>query len=460
MAPKFFSTARAPKTPFGIGTLIDQRYRLDAELGRGGMGIVYRARDIPNNRDVAVKIINVGEQNALAREQFLHEAQITAALDHPHIVAVYATGAVDTGARTPSPFIAMELIEGKSLSELRGLTYAQIIDLGQQICQALEYAHTQGLVHRDLKPQNVLVGKDGYRYVAKLVDFGLARQRGAPNLPTESGVAGTVYYLAPEVIAGQPADVAADLYALGVMLYEMVTGRVPFSNFDEQSILAQHLNESVVPPSNTRRDVPPALESIILRLLAKAPTDRFASARQVRLALERIAGAPERAAARSNLPPVANGFVGRKNEIEQVKRLLESNRMVTLLSDESAGKTQLAVAIGVGLTDQFADGVWLVSLASCGEPAAVPQIVATVLGVRGDARRALTVSLVEYLREKSALLILDHCDHLIGACAQLAETILRMCPAVRFLATSGQPLNIPGEAGYRVPPLALTRPDD
>jgi serine/threonine protein kinase len=177
------STARASRATFGIGTVIEQRYHLDAELGRGRMGIVYRAHDLPNNRDVAIKVINVGAANTLAREQFLREAQITAQLNHPHIVAVYETGTVDTGARTPSPFIAMEFIQGKPLSEMRGLTFAQIIDLGRQICDALEYAYGQGLVHRDLKPQNVLVEKRGFRYVAKLADFGLARPRGMPTCP-------------------------------------------------------------------------------------------------------------------------------------------------------------------------------------------------------------------------------------------------------------------------------------
>ncbi len=260
------------------------------------MGIVYRAYDLPNQRDVAIKVINAGAANTRTRADFLREAQITADLKHPNIVEVYETGEVNTGASTLSPFIVMEYIAGKSLDETHNLTYAQIIDLAQQVCDALDYAHTQGLVHRDLKPGNILLEKRGFRHIAKLMDFGLARPRGAIDL--NHAVAGTVYYVAPEVIAGKPADVGADLYALGVMLYEMVTGRVPFSDFDTESIFTQHLEDTVIPPSHSRIDVPPALEAIILRLLAKDPHDRYASAKDVRAALAQIAVSPERTAAR------------------------------------------------------------------------------------------------------------------------------------------------------------------
>ncbi len=443
------SAARPTVFTIGIGSVIQQRYRLDAELGRGGIGIVYRAHDIPNDRAVALKVLNVEALNAPVREQFLQEARITSRLNHPNMVRVYETGTVDADAES-FPFIVMQYVPGKNLGELRGLTCARIVELGRQICAALEYIHGQGFVHRDLKPQNVLVERQGFRYVAKLADLGLARPRGMPNLPTE-GIAGTVYYVAPEVIAGQPADVAADLYALGAMLYEMVTGRVPFSDYDEQSILSQHLNESVVPPSQSRPDVPPALEAIILRLLAKNPQDRFASARKVCDALSQVAEGLEHNGARNNnLPQVSTAVVGRENEIAQVKRLLESSRLVTVLGTPGAGKTLLALATGAELTSEFLDGVWLVELESCPDPALVPQAVASVLGVREEPTRSLVVSLTEYLREKSLLILLDHCDALVGACAQFAETILRVCPEVHILATSRERLNISDEQVYAV----------
>ena len=441
---KFFSRFRraqqADKTEaravFAVGSLINGRYRLDAEIGRGGMGIVYRAHDIPNDRDVAIKVINTDKANALTREQFLREAEISARFQHPHIVAVYEIGEVES-----VPFIVMELVKGTSLSDMPGLTYARIIEIGIQICEALEYAHNEGFVYRDLKPGNVLVEKRGFHYFARLMDFGLARPRGTPNAVNESSVAGTLFYLAPELIAGQPADIPSDLYALGATLYEMITGRVPFSDFDEQAILSQHLEASATPPSHSRADVPPALEAIVLRLLAKDPTDRFASAQQVRQALEEIHLTHESSRPRGNLPPLSKELTGHEDDIAQVKELLQSNRLVTLLG----GSESLTLATGAQLMDQFSDGVWWVDLAPLDDPGRVLETVATVLGICRDPDRSLTVSLIEHLHEKNLLLIFTACDHLLGACAQLVETILRGCPDVYILAAGQQPLNVVGE---------------
>ncbi|HET9911235.1 MAG TPA: protein kinase [Anaerolineales bacterium] len=427
------------KTIPGVGAIVDKRYRLDAEIGRGGMGIVYRAYDIPNQREVAFKVINFGQANALTRRQFLQESEISARLAHPHIVAVHETGTID--AQESLPFIVMEWIQGTSLDQIRGLTYARIVEIGKQICEALEYAHNQGFVYRDLKPANVLLEKCGFEHFVKLTDFGLARPRGMAYLDMESNLAGSVFYLAPELIAGQPADVGSDLYALGVTLYEMITEHVPFSNFDEQSILAQHLEEAVTPPSQSRPDVPPALEAIVLRLLAKNPNDRFASAQEVHQALDQVPIALARGAALGNLPPLPTNVAGWEDEITQAIQLLESHQLVTMLGADAS----LALAIGAQLADQFADGAWYVDLQTLDDPGLVLETVVSVLGVCKNPQRPLAVTLVEYLREKNLLFLLNHCDHLQGACAQLAETILHACPDVRILATSHKSLNIPAE---------------
>lgn len=437
--PKPDLPANESKRTLKTGALINGRYRLEEEIGRGGMGIVFRAHDIPNNREVAVKIINFDKANALTLQQFMHEAEIAARLHHLHIVAVYETGAADA-----SPFIAMEFVHGKNLDELRGLTYARILDIAKQICDALEYAHKQGFIYRDLKPGNVLIEKRGFQYFVKLTDFGLARPREMASLQNESSAAGTLFYLAPELIAGQPADIASDLYAFGATLYEMITGRVPFSDFDEQTILTQHLEEPVTPPSHSRPDVPPALDAIVLRLLAKNPKERFASAQEACGALEQIALNSQNGIARTNLPEVSSDFLEHEKDITQITALLESNPLVTLLGDDE----ELAHAVGRQLVPEFSDGVWLVDLGQLGDPALVAETVAESLGISKDPRRSLIVSLIEYLREKSVLLILNHCDHLLGACAQLVETILRVCPDVRILAVSHDPLDVVGESSY------------
>ena len=426
----------------GIGTILDQRYRLESELGRGGMGIVYRAHDIPNDREVAVKFVDLDAANALTLQQFLREAEITARLRHPHIVAVYETGAVDTGLDQPSPFLVMELVQGVHLNEIQWFTCNRIVEIGKQICEALGYIHDLGFLYRDLKPGNVILQKCGFQTCVKLLDFGLARLRGEAYLPTESTRAGTVFYLAPELIVGEPADVGSDLYALGATLYEMITGRAPFSNIDEQTILSQHLNDVVSPPSHSRSDLPPALEAIILRLLEKNPKDRFASAQEVEDALEQVTCTP-RSAVHGNLPQT--DFAADDDELAQVITLLPSSQLVTLLNDNET----LALAVGIQLMDQFVDGVWLVQMETVAEPAMVLQTIASVFDVRETPNRSLSLSLIETLREKSLLLLLSHCGHLAAACGQLAITVMRACPEVHILAISNQPLNVPGERCFR-----------
>jgi serine/threonine protein kinase len=340
------------------------------------------------------------------------------------------------------PFIVMELLTGIPLLEIRAFTFARIIEIGKQVSDALDYIHQEGFLYRDLKPGNIILENQGFHYSVKLLDFGLACRRGETYFPAESTRAGTVFYLAPELISGGLADVATDLYALGATLYEMTTGRVPFSNIDEQNILSQHLVESVTPPSDSRSDMPAALESITMRLLEKNPSDRFASAADVCTALEYVFPAGE-AVVTGNLPhgetsPPENGTV-------PVIQLLESSRVVSLLDDDG----ELAVAVGRELQREFAQGVWLVQFDSVSDPATVPQTVASVLGVPENIHRPQILSLVEHLREKNVLLILGRVSHLRPACAQLMETILRACPDVYILAASDQPFNVSGEKSYR-----------
>src|SRR3990172_7967513 len=233
------------------------------------MGTVHRAHDSLLQRDVAIKVLRKAGADGGPHAHLLREAQVIAKLNHPNIVQVHDAGVLD-GA----PFIVMELVEGDSLHRRRPTALLEILSIARQVCAALEHAHAHGIVHRDLKPENVLIGDDG---TAKLTDLGLARS-GAPTA-AQGEIGGTVFYLAPELALGQASDGRADLYALGVMLYELTTGQLPYTGDNPISVISQHLQATVVPPSTYRPDLPPALEAIILKLVAKSPDDRFASAR-------------------------------------------------------------------------------------------------------------------------------------------------------------------------------------
>jgi non-specific serine/threonine protein kinase len=447
-----------------IDTLLQNRYRLEAELGRGGMGTVYRAHDILLDRDVAVKLLGVSNLSSESRARLLREARAAARLNHPNIVLIHDAGEADlthlplsSVGDLAAPYIVMELVEGESLFERKPRSLDEIIAVTQQVCAALEHAHAHGIVHRDLKPENVLITPDG---VVKLMDFGLARS-GASRLSSEGAIIGTVFYLAPEQARGQTIDGRADLYALGVMLYELTTGRLPFTGDDPLAVIAQHLHADVVPPRTHRADLSPAMEAIILKLLAKLPNDRFASAREVATALAEAAqGRLPRSAVtpRHNLPIQLTSFVGRERESAAVKQLLVTSRLVTLTGTGGCGKTRLALKVAEDCLADYADGVWLVELGPVSDPALVPQTVAALLNVREEPGHPLVKTLADYLRSKSLLLFLDNCEHLIEACAHLAETFLRACPNVKILASSREAFGIAGETSFRVPSLSAPHP--
>ena len=221
-----------------LGVVLNERYRLDVELGRGAMGVVYLARDQLLNRRIAVKVIRQPGMSTDARERMLAEAQASARLNHPYIVGIHDAGeAQPSGLDAPVPFIVMELAEGLSLRQRPPSSLEEILTIASQICQALDHAHRQQIVHRDLKPENVLLLPDG---TIKLVDFGLARSI-ASRMSREGTIAGTVLYLAPELATSGTFDARADLYALGVMLYEFLTGQPPFNGIDPVAIISQHI---------------------------------------------------------------------------------------------------------------------------------------------------------------------------------------------------------------------------
>jgi beta-lactam-binding protein with PASTA domain/predicted Ser/Thr protein kinase len=271
-----------------INTLFDGRYRIVRKLGSGGMANVYLAEDEELGRRVAIKILNDRYANDDSFiERFRREAKSAASLSHPNIVSIY-----DRGEAEGTYYIAMEVIEGRSLKELiltRGpLPIAEAVHYARQILQALRFAHRHGIIHRDIKPHNNLIGEQGL----KVTDFGIARY--GPSQMTEAGsIMGTAQYLSPEQARGAPVTASSDLYSVGIVLYEMLTGRVPFTGDSAIEIAMKHLNDWPKPPSKIRPEIPEEIDQIVLRALAKAPEDRYQSAEEFIEDLERVeAGLP------------------------------------------------------------------------------------------------------------------------------------------------------------------------
>jgi tetratricopeptide (TPR) repeat protein len=332
------------------GTILRERYRLDSEIGRGGMGAVFRATDLELQREVAVKLISA--QNSDSRERLLREARAAAALNHPHIVTIHDVGEIDG-----FPFLVMEYVSGPRLSQARPTDFSRVVAIAVQICDALEHAHNNQIVHRDLKPDNVLLSGTSDSSTVKLADLGLALPAYAARISRAGIIVGTAAYMAPEQALGQTVDGRADLYALGVLLYELTTGRVPFHGDDPLTIVSQHVHAPVVPPRVLRSDIPPVLETIIVRLLAKDPAQRFSSAAETRAALLeslKTESAPAEAApVAAILDALARGrLVGRGAELAEARELWQRAREgrghgVLLSGEPGAGKTRLAREITI-----------------------------------------------------------------------------------------------------------------
>jgi len=279
-----------------INTVFDGRYRILRKLGSGGMANVYLAEDEDLGRRVAIKILNDRYANDdLFIERFRREAKAAAGLSHPNIVSIY-----DRGEAEGTYYIAMEVIEGRSLKELiltRGaLPVAQSVAFAKQLLEALRFAHRHGIIHRDIKPHNVLVSTDErakrHETRLKVTDFGIARH-GASQMTEAGSIMGTAQYLSPEQARGAPVTAASDLYSAGVVLYEMLTGKVPFNGDSAIEIAMKHVTEAPKPPSHLRSEIPPALDQVVLRSLSKDPEDRYQTADDFIEDLERVeAGLP------------------------------------------------------------------------------------------------------------------------------------------------------------------------
>jgi non-specific serine/threonine protein kinase len=459
------------------------------------MGEVYLARDPRLERDVALKMLPAAftrdpERVAL----FRREALALAAVNHPNIATIFGFEESESGAL----ILVLECIEGESLAERlrRGaLPLTEALRVCGQIAEAVEAAHARGVIHRDLKPANVMLGPLG---MVKVLDFGLAHSTAgrtapahdsmaptwlAPALPpgataaefsaTEVGTpdatsSGTPGYMSPEQIRGETQDSRTDMFALGCLLYECLSGRRAFSGADARelmdAVLEQTPDETLLPP-----ETPPPVRELIAHCLEKDAARRLDSARAARVMIEELLGIRRAAALRTgeeiasspnNLPPQPTRFIGRERELRDCLALLQSTRLVTLVGVGGGGKTRVAVQLAERLLGQHPDGVWFIDLAPLADPERVAQAVATVAGVREEPGLPLAQSLGSRFSGQRALLVLDNCEHLLDACVRLVDALLDAAPELKIVATSREGLGTRWEQIYAIPSLSMPEPNE
>ncbi|MFE7421055.1 protein kinase [Rhodococcus sp. NPDC057529] len=459
-------------------------------VGQGGFGIVYRCRQPSLDRTVAIKVLT-SELDSEDLARFVREQRAMGRLSgHPNIVNVFEVGTVGSGR----PFIVMQYHSQGSLeNRIRTsgpLAWNEVLRLGVKMAGALETAHRMGILHRDVKPGNILLTD----YVEpQLTDFGIAHISGGFETSTGT-VTGSPAFTAPEVLKGESPTAASDVYSLGATLFCAITGHAAFERLTGEHVVAQFLRIATEPvPEMAEQGIPDDVRAVVGRAMAGSAADRPASAEELgellrdaerrhyrvvdemalptdptansegQRALGNDAYVYSPPAARTkdgNLPLELTSFVGRRHELAQAKQLLSTSRLVTLTGVGGVGKTRLALRVAEGARRAFGDGVWLIELGELADPGLLVDRIAAGFGLQERSVRPPLDLLTDYLAHRQILMVLDNCEHLIDAVAQVTQTLLRTCPDLRIIATSREPLGIGGEIAMRVPPLAVPHPGD
>ncbi|MFC1572256.1 protein kinase [Candidatus Eisenbacteria bacterium] len=445
------------------------------KVGEGAFGETFRARDPRLERMVALKILRTpssigpGSTEAPESREVIREGVLLARVRHPNVAAVY--GAEEHEGRAG---LWMEYIEGQTLEALlrsQGrFGERETVGIGLDLSRALAVVHGVGIVHRDLKTQNVM-REEGGRIV--LMDFGVGLDL-QKERETARGLVGTLPYMAPELLLGEPATVRSDIYSLGILLYRILTGDFPIESDSVKELRASLKAGRSGRLRDARPDLSGEFTYVIDRCLSLQPKDRFETAGELESVLMRLAGSPRTRAkegateagsdlptsSSTNLPRLPSTFVGRGRELAAVQQLVEHNILVTLTGSGGCGKTRLALEVARQMMSHFPDGVWLVDLAPVNSETLVPSSVALALSVKEVPQRSVSETLVDLLEQKDLLLVLDNCEHLLEGTARLVNQLLRACPRFRILSTSREALAITGEMTYRVPPLSIPDSSD
>lgn len=459
--------------------LLANRYKIgfgfNDLIGRGGMGAVYKGEDTQTGEPVAIKLLRpeVILASPWLVERFVREGEALRRLNHPNIVKMLAD--IKDG---DYHYIIMEYVPGGSLHDKlirqpdSRLEVDMVLKIGLELADALTRAHHLKIIHRDIKPANVLIAADG---TPRLTDFGIARFSDLPGVTAAGEVMGTYSYLSPEGFQGKELDSRADIWSFGVMLFEMLAGKPPFSAQSTADLMLAVLSASLPDLEKLRPDAPVALVDLIYRMLEKNPKQRIASVRLVGAELEAIVrgvdtdfhplvflanfpatspGIPLDAVAEypeitprfHNLPPQTTPFVGRETELAEITdRLLNpACRLLTLVGPGGIGKTRLAVQAAGSHIAQFEEGVSFVSLSSVGSAELVVTTIADSIGFTLSGTKEPKERLIDYLRSAHLLLVMDNYQPSPQS-ADLITEILESSPRVKVLVTSRESLNLQGE---------------
>ncbi len=471
-----FSTQR--DVGLAVGTELTAAGFDDAdEIGRGGFGIVYRCSQPGLDRAVAVKVLTA-ELNE-NRERFLREQRAMGRLTgHPNIVGVLQVGETESGY----PYLVMQYHREGSLEarirRLGPLALDEVLRLGVKMAGALATAHRLEIIHRDVKPGNILSTEYGE---PALSDFGIAHISG--GFKTATGTfTGSPAFTAPETLGGDPPTEASDVYGLGASLFCALTGHAAYERRSGEQVVAQFLRIATESAPDLRESgIPEDVSSVIEKAMSRDPNDRPTAIElgeelrrvqashgfcvdEMALRGEAIDVAERRHVAgvrspRGNIPVELTSFIGRRAELTELKKLLSTSRLVTLTGLGGVGKTRLALRVAGELRQDFADGVWLIELDELHDGSLLVDVVAAGLGLRDDSARPLLEKLVDFLSPRNLLLVLDNCEQVVEAAAQLTSALLRGCPDLRITTTSRERLGVDGESELRLSPLAVPDAD-
>ena len=438
-------------------------YQLQDELGKGGMGTVYKGVDTRTDTPVAIKHLHANLTDDAMIERFKREGEALRELNHPNIVKM-----LDAVQNDDDHYLIMEYVSGGDLSDLieseGKLDYRRCVDMAIDLADALTRAHRLNIIHRDLKPANVLIADDG---TLRLTDFGVAHIGSKKRVTDTDAIVGTIDYLPPEALKETTYDARGDIWAVGVMLFEMLAGKHPFAGDTLGATITAILTAPVPDLEILAPDTPIALVDLAYRMLEREPNARIASVRHVGAELEDILHGREKTPVptlfetptpdylhrlKHNLPAQTTPFVGREHELAELAKLIADPdlRLMTILAPGGMGKTRLAMEAIQRALPEFMDGGYMVELAPLPDPNNIVSALADAVGYQfqSDGRDPKT-QLLDFLANKHMLLLLDNFEHLLAG-ARIVSDILKHAQFVKILVTSRQRLSQTGETLFHL----------